>query len=149
MDPVTIVAGITVLGAAISAIGAIRKGGAERRQADFQSTILRQQAAQTRRQAEGAEEDFRRQQARLFATRRAALGGSGVQPATGSPLLGSEDFASEVELSARRIRGGGELQATRLEQQAALEKFRGREARTAGFVRGGSLLVSGAGKAFF
>ena len=63
-------------------------------------------------------------------------------------MLVSEDFAGEVELQALRIRSGGEVRATRLEQQAQLTRFKGRQARTAGFIRGGALLVSGAGKRF-
>ena len=63
-------------------------------------------------------------------------------------MLVSEDFAGEAELQALRIRTGGEVTATRLEQQAGLERFRGRSSRRAGFVRGGSLLLSGAAKAF-
>ena len=63
-------------------------------------------------------------------------------------MLVSEDFAGEVELQALRIRSGGEVRATRLEQQAQLTRFKGRQARTAGFIRGGALLVSGAGKFF-
>ena len=68
--------------------------------------------------------------------------------AEGSPLLVSEDFAAEVEFQALRIRSGGELRATRAEQQATLQRLKGRAARTSGFTRGGALLLSGAGKAF-
>ena len=68
--------------------------------------------------------------------------------AEGSPLLVSEDFAAEVEFQALRIRSGGELRATRAEQQAVLQRFQGRAARSAGFVRGGALLITGAGKSF-
>ncbi len=94
------------------------------------------------------EEDFRRKQSFILAARRAALGAAGVDPSSGSPLLVSEDFAGEVELQALRIRSGGETTATRLEQQAVLQRFTGRAARRQGFVRGGGLLLSGAGKAF-
>lgn len=138
----------TVAGAAVSAVGAIQQGKAAKKQADLQAGILRQQAQRDRQQAAADEEDFRRDQSRLLAARRAALGASGVDQAAGSPLLVSQDFASEVELAALRIRSGGELRATRLEQQAGLQNFQGSAAQRAGFVRGGSLLLSGAGKAF-
>jgi len=133
---------------AVSAFGALAQGFAAKQTADFQAGILRQRAARDRLQAASDEEDFRRKQSRAFAARRAALGASGVEPSEGSPLLVSEDFAGEAELQALRIRTGGEVTSTRLEQKAALERFTGRAARTAGFIRGGSLLVTGAGKFF-
>lgn len=139
---------LLLAGAGIGAIGQVAQGFAAQRAADFQAGILRQQATRERQQAESKEEDFRRNQSRVLAARRAALGASGVEPGAGSPLLVSEDFAGEVELQALRIRSGGELRTTRAEQKAVLQRFQGRQARTAGFIRGGALLLSGAGKAF-
>ena len=134
--------------AAVSAFGALAQGFAAKRAGDFEAGILTQRAERDRLQAASDEEDFRRKQSRAFAARRAALGASGVEPGAGSPLLVSEDFASEVELQALRIRAGGEVTATRLEQQAVLQRSQGRAARSAGFARGGALLLSGAGKFF-
>jgi len=133
---------------ALSAFSAVAQGFAAKQTADFQAGILRQQAERDRLQAASDEDDFRRNQSRVLAARRAALGASGVEASEGSPLLVSEDFAGEVELQALRIRSGGELTATRAEQQATLQRFQGRAARTSGFLRGGSLLLSGAGKVF-
>lgn len=137
-----------IAGAAVSAVGAVQQGQAQQAQANLQAEIAGQQAAQARQQAAAREEDFRRNQSRVLAARRAALGASGVDPQAGSPLLVAEDFASEAELQAFRIRAGGEVTATRAEQQANLLRFQGDAAARAGFTRGGALLVSGAGKAF-
>jgi len=57
-------------------------------------------------------------------------------------------LAAESEFEALRLRAGGELRATRLEQQAVLERAGGAAASRAGFMRGGALLLSGAGSAF-
>ncbi len=135
-------------GAAISAFAAVQQGRAANAQAQFQSDVAKQQADRELLNARQAEEDFRRNQKRLLASREAGLGGSGVESSSGSPLLASEDFASEVELQALRLRSGGELKATRLQQQASLFRARGQAARTAGFLRGGSLLLTGTGQAF-
>lgn len=135
-------------GTALSAFGAIQQGQAASEQGDLQADILEQEATRDRQQASADEADFRARQSRVLAERRAGLGASGVEQAAGSPLLVSEDFAGEVELAALRIRTGGEVTATRAEQQATLQRFQGRAARRAGFVRGGALLLSGAGKAF-
>lgn len=137
----------TIGGAAISAVGAIRQGNAARAQSDLQSQVLQQQATSERGQAAANEEDFRRNQSRVLAARRAALGASGIDQSTGSPLLVAEDFAGETELQALRVRTGGEIRATRAEQQAQLQRFTGKQAQTAGFIRGGSLLVGGIGTA--
>ena len=135
-------------GTAISAFAAVQQGRAANAQAQFQSDVAKQQADRVEVESRQAEEDFRRNQARLLASRKAGLGVSGVESSSGSPLLASEDFASEVELQALRLRSGGELRATRLEQQASLFRFRGQAARQAGFLRGGSLLLTGTGRAF-
>ena len=137
-----------IAGAAVSAIGAIQQGQAANQQAKLQAGVMRQQARGERRQSALSEAEFRRDQSRVLAGRRAALGAAGVQQATGSPLLVSEDFAGEVELQALRIREGGEVRATRLQQQAQLGRLAGRQAQTGGFLRGGSLLLSGAGRSF-
>jgi hypothetical protein len=139
---------IGAVGVAISAVGAVQQGMAQSRQAKFQSAVMRQQAERERLDAAAREDDFRRQQSRLLATRRAMLGASGVEPSEGSPLLVSEDFAGETEYQALRIRAGGELQATRLEQSAQLSALAGRNARTGGLFRGGSLLLQGAGSLY-
>ena len=138
----------TVAGGVISAIGAVQQGNAARSQANLQAQVLQQQAGRDRQQAAADEADFRTRQSRVLAARRAALGASGVDPSSGSPLLVSQDFAGETELQALRIRTGGEVQATRAEQQAQLQRFQGRAAQTSGFIRGGSLLVGGTAKAF-
>lgn len=136
------------IGLILSVAGSIRQGIVAKQQSDLQAGVLRQQADHARLVAASDEEDFRRQQSRLMAKRRAALGASGIEASSGSPLLVSEDIAGETELGALRIRAGGEVSATRLEQQAGLLRFAGRAARTQGFIRGGSLLLTGAGKHF-
>ena len=148
------------------AIGAIFAGNSAQQEAQFRSTdTLRQsgmQAAFTEQQAireldiaKAAESDFRRNQSRIFAERRAAMGASGVRQDTGSPILAAGDFWAETELQASRIREGGRITAERLRQQAALLRSTGRteasllsdagdSARQRGFFRAASSLLSGA-----
>lgn len=135
--------------AAVSAGTAVYSGVQAKEQADAQAKVMRQQARYEREAAAAAEQDFRRDQSRLMARRRALLGGTGIVSSTGSPLLASEDFAGEVELQALRIRHGGEVGATRLQQQAALERAAGKASLIGGAVQGGSLLLSGAGGSYY
>lgn len=149
-EPTTLLAigaGAAALSGAVGAVGAIRSGKAAANEAEFNAKIAAQQAEQERIASRQESEDFRREQSRLFAQRRAAMGASGVESNVGSPLLASEDFAAEAELGARRIQAGGETRATRLEQNASLLKAAGRNATTDSLFRGGSLLLQGAGNA--
>ena len=144
----TMATAATIASAAVTAVSAVQQGQAQQASLDYQAAVERQQAERERQEAAAREADYRRDQSRLLAARRAIMGGSGVEGGTGSPLLVSSDFAGETELQALRIRNGGEVAATRLEQQAGLHRIQGRNARSAGFSRAGSSLLSGAGKAF-
>jgi hypothetical protein len=154
-----IAANIALVGTVMSTVGTIQQGKAAAGQARFQSQVAnnnaivaQQQADRAVQQAKVDEDDFRRQQSRLLASRRAVLGNSGVEAAAGSPLLVSEDFAGESELNALRIRNQGAVNVNRLEQnvlnQQAQSGLFANQAQTAGrnaFFRAGSTLLSGAG----
>ncbi len=135
-------------GAGVASYGAYQQGKATKAAADFQAEALKTQAAQERANAATNEEDFRKKQSRLMASRRAILGGSGIDQGEGSPLLVSEDLANETEIQALRIRSGGEMVASRLESDASLQRMRGKAGLTEGYMRSGASLLSGAGQAF-
>lgn len=137
-----------VASAATSAVSAVDQGIGASRQAKFQAADQRQRAVREREIAAQNETDFRRDQSRLQAQRRAREGGSGVQGSTGTSLLTASDFEAEKELQALRIRAGGATNASRLENEAQLTSIAGKNARNQGFFRAGSSLLSGAGKTF-
>src|SRR3990167_1939061 len=139
---------LLLIAAGLSAASAVSQGKADRAQADFQARINEQQAQREREVSDEEERDFRKVQSANLAERRAALGKSGVDLSSGSPLLASSDFAAETELQAQRIRRGGETKATRLGQQADFLRQAGKSAQQRGFLRGGASLLSGYGKAF-
>ena len=134
-----------VASAAVSAVGAIQQGKAAEAAGKFNAEVARQQAEQERLIAERDARRFRQEQSRLLARSRALRAGQGVT-GEGTPLLVDEATAGEIELGALTIRHGGLVRATRLEQQAQLDKFRGRSARQAGFIRAGSTLLTGASR---
>lgn len=146
-DPTTL-ALLTTISTGISVVGTLAEASATADQADFQAATQRQQAIREREVSAQEEEDFRRDQSRRLASRRAALGASGIDPSSGTSLLAAKDFAAEAELQALRIRSGGATTATRLEQQSALSSAAGDSARTTGFIRAGSSLLTGIGKNF-
>lgn len=138
----------TIAAAGLAGGGAIAEGRASEKQSKFQADVGKQQATRERQISEAEETDFRRRNRALLASKRAAMGASGVDISAGSPLLAFGDFAAEAELQAQRIRSGGEVRATRLEQQAELDKMAGRQAKRRGFSRAGASLLSGASRAF-
>jgi len=152
IDPAT----LTLIASGLSAAGSIFKGHREAKEAeahaDYKSAVELQQAKRERQVTAVEEEDFRREQSRRLAQRRAAMGAGGFEAGTGSPLLAAEDFAAESELQAQRIRSGGDLRASRMEQQAGLTRTSGmmasRSAKRTGYARAGSSLLTGAVSAY-
>ena len=153
-------ANIAAVGTIISTVGAIQQGQAQSAQANFQAGVARnnaiiaqQQATRATQQAAIDEQDFRRQQSDLMASRQALMGGLGVSGA-GSPLAVSSDFAGESELNALRIQNQGQVTANRLQQevmnqqsQAGLFRMQGAQAKTGSYFRAGGTLFSGLGRA--
>ncbi len=139
----TTVAVMVAASAAISAAGAISSGIAARNQAKGQAEIARQQAERERQVAGQRETDFRDNQRRAAAAVRAAGGARGIDIGSGSPLLSAIDFTKETEQQALRIREGGEIRSTRLEQQANLLLDAGKAKQTAGFFQAGTSLLGG------
>lgn len=129
---------------AVSAVGAVSQGRAAAAQAKASAQVAKQQSEYSRLVAARDEEDYRRRQAQLMATRRALMGGSGVDAGTGTPLLVDADIAGEIEYNALKIRSGGEAEATRYENQARFLKSQASSSSLAGWGRAGSLLISGA-----
>ena len=134
---------VVAAAAVLSAASSIKQGRDAKKQADAQANIAGEQAARERELAGFSEQDFRRRQSAALGEFKAARGASGTVSGTGTDLLASEDFLNEVELQALRIRKGGQVQASRLEQQADLLRSAGRSARTAGYARGGASLLTG------
>ena len=139
---------IAIVGGVLGAVGAEKEGQAAKDQANFESAITEQQAERERRIAAGDEEGFRIAQGRLQGDRQAQLGASGVDPTTGSPVDTGGDLAAEIELQALRIREGGQVRGTRLDQESLLVVKAGENAKTRGQFRAGASLLSGASKAF-
>ena len=128
---------LLAVGAATAVAGAAAQGVAASNQAEFQAEIAEQQAARERQLARRQAQDFRREQSRLGAQARARRAGSGVA-ATGSSLLVEGDIAAETELGALDLLNNGLVSASRLEQQARLERAAGRAARDRALLLGAS-----------
>lgn len=139
---------IGVVGAIVGAAGGISQAQAAKKQANFQANVARQQAESERLAAAEQERDYRKAQSSRLAQIRASMGASGTDTSTGTSLLALADFEGESERNALRIRSGGDIRASRLDQEGSLYRTAGKTAESAGYGRAGSSLLSGAAGAF-
>lgn len=139
----TTIAILTAASTIFSVAGSIFSGISAGKQAEAQAEIARQQAERERQVSKQKETDFRKRQRRAASAVRAAGGARGIDVSVGSPLLSAQDFIRETERQALRIREGGEVRATRLEQQAELLRFRAGSLRASGFFGAGTSLLKG------
>lgn len=131
-------------GSLFSAMGQDRAGKAEQQAANYSAKVEEINAAADRDKADVESDDYRRAQSRKLAASIAARGASGVAIGSGTPLQVSEDVVREIELGASRIGHEGAAKANARENQATLDRTRGKNARTAGRIQAGATLLSGA-----
>ena len=139
---------IALIGVAASTYAAYEQGETQQKFAKYNAKVAENQAAGERMRAEFTANQQREAHRRTIATQRAVYGTSGVEM-SGSPLLVIADSARQAELDAQIILAGGEARGIGFEAQAALSRFQGRQASTAGYVNAGSTLLSGASNAAF
>ncbi len=121
------------VGTAVGALGAIRGGRAEQNAAYFNAQAATQEAR--------ARENAQRTQAqRQLASIRAGVAKSGATM-EGTPLAVLSESAANAEIDALNTRYSGQ-------RESALYTARGQNARTAGYMRAGTSLLSSAGKYF-
>ena len=154
--------GATVIGGAISAMGAIQAGKAQQAAANRDAAISErnkviadQDRVQSVRTAELAAEDKRRANRRQMAAMRAAYGSSGFDLA-GSPLDVLADTAQEMAVDERRIsyeghvrNREGALQMLYLQENADSSRVAGKNARRASYYQAASSLLDAGGKAAY
>ena len=139
---------IGLIGTAASVAGGVSNANAEKKKANFQANVSRQQAESERIAASEQERDYRKTQTSRLAQIRASMGSSGTDTSTGTPLLAFADFEGETERNALRIRSGGEIRSRRLDEMGGFYDSAGKNAQNAGYARAGSSLLSGAAGSF-
>ena len=139
---------IGLIGTAASVAGGVSQAQAQKKQANFQANVARQQAESERLAAAEQERDYRKSQSSRLAQIRASMGASGTDTSTGTPLLAIADFEGETERNALRIRSGGEIRSRRLDELGGFYTSAGKNAESAGYARAGSSLLSSAARGF-
>ncbi len=121
------------VGTAVGALGAIGAGKAEQSAANFN-------AASAAQEAQSRENAQRTAAQRQLASIRAGVAKSGARM-EGTPLAVLSESAANAEIDALNTRYSGQ-------RESALYTARGQNARTAGYLRAGTSLLSSAGKYF-
>ena len=123
----------SVVGTGLAVAGAIQGGKAESQAAQFNADSARMEA-QARETAQ------RTAAQRQLGSIRAGVSKSGATM-EGTPLAVLSESAANAEIDALNTRYSGQ-------REAALYEARGKNARTAGYMRAGTSLLSSAGKYF-
>lgn len=137
---------IALIAAAASATATVAQAEAAAKEAKAQAAFRQQQAERQREIARIQEERQRRDSERLKGAQRARLAASGVDPAAGTALLLQENLAGDSEYNALLTRAQGAADAQALDYQAQLDRLRGRNGRTAGYLNAGTTLLNAGSK---
>ena len=139
---------IMAASAVVSAVGAIRQGQAAKKAADFNAIINTQNAQIARSNAAAQAQQADREKYLRLGSIAAAQGKSGGEAGEGSVLDVLGDVAAQSEWEKQDILYQGEQRARGFTNTAALDTFSGKQARTAGYLKAGSELLSGGANAY-
>ena len=142
-----IAAAAAVAAAGVTAYAAVKQGEAADENAKFNAKMAGREAESRRNAAAAAAEDARRRHEILFGEQRNKYGASGVLIEEGSPLLVMMNSEEEAALDVARIKHGGREAATTLTLEGQAERWRGRQARSAGYLGAGAALLQGVSSA--
>lgn len=128
----------------LQAVGSIAGGNAADRAGRRNGALLDEQAAETRRATVTRENLTRDRSARALSDQRAALLANGVDPASGTALIGVGQSAQDAEMDALTLRYEGLMQARGQNMEADNARYQGKAAKRQGYMSAaGSLLMAG------
>lgn len=145
MDPGTLLV-MSAVGTAISAVGSISSGIAQKNAADYNAALSERDAKQAELAAAVDAANQRREGARMIAAQRAGFAASGVK-LTGSALEVLSTSAETAELDALNIEYAGKEKATASRADAAASRFQGQAAETAGYFGAAATALGGGARA--
>lgn len=141
LETIGLIAGL--VGSGVSAVGAIAQGNAAE-EAGRATAAAEERRAGEERAAATREAARRSQQSALLLSRQQAVAASSGGGATDSTVLNlMGDAAREGQYQQDTANYTGESKATNLEDDAALARWKGQQARTAGYISAGSSVLNG------
>ena len=136
---------MNMAGGAISAYGNIQQGFAQKNAAEMNAGIEEDNAKFAQEAGEDRAKTLLKVGEMFSASIRNRASGSGLVADTGSPLLVQEEALYQSSLDAAKARYAGRVQAYGHKQRAALYRFSGGQAVSAGFMNAASSLLDSAG----
>lgn len=147
------------MGFLVSALGQVAEGRAAAAEGESAQNIQNYNAAVAEKEATAIEQKARfegvrqaREAARIKSTLRARLGILGVRTDIGAPVVLAEEQAAELELEGFLIGAEARAKVARVKSEAELARLqgkifreRGRQIRTASFLKAGGTLLTGFG----
>lgn len=134
--------------AVVGAISAIQQGRAQQAAANYNAQISMQNAEISRADAEMQAAQVQRENVLRLGAIRAAQGASGGAAGEGSVLDVLGDAAAQGELERQFVIYQGEQRARGFTNTAQLDRYSGQQARSAGYMRAGTELLSGGAAAY-
>lgn len=134
--------------AVVGALSAIQQGRAAQAAANYNATINAQNAEISRADAAMEATQVQRENALRLGAIRANQGASGGAAGEGSVLDVLGDVAAQGELERQFVLYQGEQRARGFTNTAQLDRYSGRQARSASYMRAGTELLSGGAKAY-
>ena len=141
-DPISL---LQAAGTTLKVISSVVSGNTADKIGTRNANILNDQAAMTLRAAGTREEMLRERNRQSLSSQRAAMLANGVDPTSGSALIGSAQQMRDAELDALTVRYEGILQARGLHQQADMALWEGKMAKKQSRFDAVSSLIGGAG----
>ncbi len=133
-----------IAAAVVQAVGAISGGISADKAGRRNGALLDAQADETRRATLNRENLTRDKNARSLADQRSALLANGVDPTSGTALIGVGQSAQDAEMDALTLRYEGLMQARGQNMEADNARYQGKAAKRQGyFSAAGSLLMAG------
>ena len=128
---------------ALETIGLVQQSIAQKQQAKYNARVAEMQAEQARRAAEVQRYQIERRKKQLLGKQKALYSKAGVS-LLGSPLEVLADTASEFDLDLALNKYNAQTAYNRGMYEAGWQRYAGRQAMTAGFLKaGGNLLMGG------
>jgi hypothetical protein len=132
-----------LIGAGISAAGAIAGGMAQKQMADYQAKVAEINAASARQEGITQAGATRDQYQEVAGSQRAALAKSGVDINSGTSATLGLELQRREEVAAAVDIWRGRTEGVKFQNQAEAAKAEGKAAMTAGIIGGASSLIGG------
>jgi hypothetical protein len=133
---------LTLVGAVVSAAGAISQGNAQAAAANYNAKVAERNKVATLEQTYTEVENQRSKNRKMIGEMRSAYGANGLEMA-GTPLDVISDTVAEQEYDVQKQKYVGRMKAMGFSEQAALSRMEAKSAKKAGYIGAASSLIGG------